>query len=166
MYVYAYGMGRFVYICMYTHTGWGGLYTYVCIRIRDGEVCIHMYVDAYGMGRFVYICMYICTIYVTMCYTTTLRQFASRAPNFQEFIYDTKSRNSTNNQIILRSYYIQCYVNSYIHYSNCQYYVTISRVGFQEVIKISTGSTKYQGIDGYFYNNVVCLEIVLTVTYV
>ena len=28
--------------------------------------------------------------------------------------------------------------------------VSIMRVGFQEAIKILTGNTKFQGIDGYF----------------
>ena len=35
-------------------------------------------------------------------------------------------------------------------YYNYQYYVTISRVGFPEAIKILTGSTQCQGINGYF----------------
>ena len=33
-------------------------------------------------------------------------------------------------------------------YCNCQYYVAISRVTFKEAIKMSTGNTKYQGIEG------------------
>ena len=44
-------------------------------------------------------------------------------------------------------------------YYNCQYYVTISRVGFQEANHIFTGSTKYQGIDEHFCDNIVYPEI-------
>ena len=42
-----------------------------------------------------------------------------------------------------------------IRYYNSQCYVAISRVGVQETIKIFTGCIKYQGIDGYLFDNVV-----------
>ena len=41
------------------------------------------------------------------------------------------------------------------HFYNCQYYVAISRVVFQEAIKILTGIAKFQGIGGYVCDNVV-----------
>ena len=91
---------------------------------------------------------------------------------------------STNTRSTLCIYYVQLFgtlhANNYVHlcaapcvfstivpscliqgqcvarrYYQCQCYVTISRVAFQEAIMISTGSTKYQCIDGYFCDNVV-----------
>ena len=61
-------------------------------------------------------------------------------------------------QLFTMSCIISLIVQSYVtqgqgitrRYYNCQYYTAISRVGFPEAIKILTGSTKYQGIDGYF----------------
>ena len=55
---------------------------------------------------------------------------------------------------------VPCYVNRpFFDASRCQCYIVISRVEFQEAIKILTGSTMCQDKDGYFCDNVVYSEM-------
>ena len=128
--------------------------------------------------------MFVCIV----CYATPRRCFASRAPNFQGFIYNPTVGSSqfyyfikfTPQLTFLRTIKLpfitynclQCYVNNYVQLlTSCVFSlivpnditqgqgvtttasitVAISRVGFQEAIKILTGTTKYEGTDGYFW---------------